>query len=174
VRPHLVGVARRDARQQSVLALGAGDEYEPHRLAIGAGGAEQSIRNASSIFSCDTGLSCQYEKVRASSNNCANISVSVATPHPCIRMSDPIVVSRKGNANREPAGYPAPRAKAAPNLGEEICDRLRKRDGVAYITLNNPEKANILDKPTSDAISEAWIDLWEDRAIRLRHIDRRR
>jgi len=41
-----------------------------------------------------------------------------------------------------------------------------KRDGVAYITLNNPEKANILDKPTSDAISEAWIDLWEDRDIR--------
>ena len=41
-----------------------------------------------------------------------------------------------------------------------------KRDGVAYITLNNPEKANILDKPTSDAISDAWIDLWEDRDIR--------
>ena len=41
-----------------------------------------------------------------------------------------------------------------------------KRDGVAYITLNNPEKANILDKPTSDALSEAWIDLWEDRDIR--------
>jgi enoyl-CoA hydratase/carnithine racemase len=41
-----------------------------------------------------------------------------------------------------------------------------KRDGVAYITLNNPAKANILDKPTSDAISEAWIDLWEDRHIR--------
>ena len=41
-----------------------------------------------------------------------------------------------------------------------------KRDGVAYITLNNPAKANILDKETSDAISEAWIDLWEDRHIR--------
>ena len=41
-----------------------------------------------------------------------------------------------------------------------------KRDGVAYITLNNPEKANILDKATSDEISAAWIDLWEDRAIR--------
>ena len=41
-----------------------------------------------------------------------------------------------------------------------------KRDGVAYITLNNPSKANILDKPTSDAISEAWIDMWEDRSIR--------
>jgi enoyl-CoA hydratase/carnithine racemase len=41
-----------------------------------------------------------------------------------------------------------------------------KRDGVAYITLNNPAKANILDKATSDAISDAWIDLWEDRSIR--------
>src|SRR5438093_1054350 len=42
----------------------------------------------------------------------------------------------------------------------------QKRDGVAYITLNNPAKANILDKATSDEISQAWIDLWEDRAIR--------
>jgi enoyl-CoA hydratase/carnithine racemase len=41
-----------------------------------------------------------------------------------------------------------------------------KRDGVAYITLNNPAKANILDKKMSDEISEAWIDLWEDRDIR--------
>ena len=41
-----------------------------------------------------------------------------------------------------------------------------KRDHVAYITLNNPDKANILDKPTSNAISEAWADLWEDRDIR--------
>ena len=42
----------------------------------------------------------------------------------------------------------------------------QKRDGVAYITLNNPAKANILDKATSDEISQAWIDLWEDRDIR--------
>jgi enoyl-CoA hydratase/carnithine racemase len=41
-----------------------------------------------------------------------------------------------------------------------------KRDGVAYITFNNPAKANILDKATSDEISAAWIDLWEDRDIR--------
>ncbi len=41
-----------------------------------------------------------------------------------------------------------------------------KRDGVAYITLNNPSKANILDKTMSDDISAAWIDLWEDRHIR--------
>ena len=41
-----------------------------------------------------------------------------------------------------------------------------KRDGVAYITLNNPKKANVLDKPTTDDLSAAWIDLWEDRDIR--------
>lgn len=44
--------------------------------------------------------------------------------------------------------------------------KYEKRDGVAYITLNNPEKANILDKATSDEISAAWIDMWEDRDIR--------
>src|SRR5579863_9435620 len=44
--------------------------------------------------------------------------------------------------------------------------KYEKRDGVAYITLNNPEKANILDKPTSDEISAAWIDVWEDPAVR--------
>jgi len=41
-----------------------------------------------------------------------------------------------------------------------------KRDGVAYITLNNPAKANILDKTMSDDISAAWTDLWEDRDTR--------
>jgi enoyl-CoA hydratase/carnithine racemase len=44
--------------------------------------------------------------------------------------------------------------------------RYEKRDRVAYITIDNPAKANIFDKETSDAISEAWIDLWEDRDIR--------
>lgn len=42
----------------------------------------------------------------------------------------------------------------------------QKRDGVAYITLNNPAKANILDKKISDEITAAWTDLWEDREIR--------
>ncbi len=41
-----------------------------------------------------------------------------------------------------------------------------KRDGVAYITLNNPAKANILDKQMSDDISAAWVDVWEDRDVR--------
>jgi len=44
--------------------------------------------------------------------------------------------------------------------------KYEKRDGVAYITLNHPEKANIFDKETSDQISEAWIDFWEDRDMR--------
>jgi enoyl-CoA hydratase/carnithine racemase len=41
-----------------------------------------------------------------------------------------------------------------------------KRNGVAYVTLNNPGKANILDKQMSDEISECWTDLWEDPDIR--------
>jgi enoyl-CoA hydratase/carnithine racemase len=41
-----------------------------------------------------------------------------------------------------------------------------KRDGVAYITINNPQKANILDKATADDIAEIWIDFWEDRDMR--------
>jgi enoyl-CoA hydratase/carnithine racemase len=44
--------------------------------------------------------------------------------------------------------------------------KYEKRDGVAYITLDSPDKANILDKKMSDDISEAWTDLWEDRDIR--------
>src|SRR5258708_39998835 len=55
---------------------------------------------------------------------------------------------------------------SAPARESELAIDYQKRDGVAYITLNNPEKANILDKATSDEISEAWIDLWEDRDIR--------
>jgi enoyl-CoA hydratase/carnithine racemase len=41
-----------------------------------------------------------------------------------------------------------------------------KRDGVAYITLNNPAKANVMDRQHSDALAEVWIDMWEDRDIR--------
>ena len=44
--------------------------------------------------------------------------------------------------------------------------KYEKRNGVAYITLDNPAKANILDKSTSDEIGEAWIDMWEDPDIR--------
>lgn len=41
-----------------------------------------------------------------------------------------------------------------------------KRDGVAYITLNDPAKANLLDRDTSDDLAAAWTDMWEDRDIR--------
>ncbi len=41
-----------------------------------------------------------------------------------------------------------------------------KRNNIGYITLNNPEKANILDRQTSDEISEAWKAVWEDRDVR--------
>ena len=42
-----------------------------------------------------------------------------------------------------------------------------KRQQIAYITINNPEKANILDRETSQEISEVWKEVWEDRDVRV-------
>ena len=42
-----------------------------------------------------------------------------------------------------------------------------KKGQVAYITLNNPEKANILDRPTADELSEVWKETWEDMDVRV-------
>ena len=42
-----------------------------------------------------------------------------------------------------------------------------KRGHIAYITIDNPEKANILDRPTSDELSEIWREVWEDFDIRV-------
>jgi enoyl-CoA hydratase/carnithine racemase len=41
------------------------------------------------------------------------------------------------------------------------------RDHVAYITIANPDHANALDKATSDELSEAFINVWEDRDVRV-------
>ncbi len=41
-----------------------------------------------------------------------------------------------------------------------------KRDKIAVITINNPEKANILDRETSNQISDTWKEVWEDRDVR--------
>ena len=41
-----------------------------------------------------------------------------------------------------------------------------KRDRIGYITIDNPEKANILDRSTCNQLSEVWEDVWEDRDVR--------
>jgi enoyl-CoA hydratase/carnithine racemase len=41
-----------------------------------------------------------------------------------------------------------------------------KKKNIGYITINNPEKANILDRQTSNEISEVWKEVWEDRDVR--------
>ena len=41
-----------------------------------------------------------------------------------------------------------------------------RRDGSGYVTINNPSKANILDRQTSNDISEIWKDIWEDPDVR--------
>jgi enoyl-CoA hydratase/carnithine racemase len=40
------------------------------------------------------------------------------------------------------------------------------RDQIAYITINSPERANILDRQNSNEIAEAWKRVWEDREVR--------
>ena len=42
-----------------------------------------------------------------------------------------------------------------------------KRGHVAYVTINNPDKANILDRTTSDELSEAWKNIWDDLDVRV-------
>ena len=42
-----------------------------------------------------------------------------------------------------------------------------KKNGIAYITINNPEKANILDKATSDELTEVWKEIYDDWEVRV-------
>lgn len=41
-----------------------------------------------------------------------------------------------------------------------------KKNHIAYVTINNPEKGNILDHQTSNEISEVWKEIWEDWDVR--------
>jgi enoyl-CoA hydratase/carnithine racemase len=45
--------------------------------------------------------------------------------------------------------------------------RYETRDHIAYITIDNPEHANALDRRTANALAEAWRNVWEDRAVRV-------
>jgi enoyl-CoA hydratase/carnithine racemase len=45
--------------------------------------------------------------------------------------------------------------------------RYETRDHIATITIDNPDKANVLDKAHSDELSEAWRQVWEDRDVRV-------
>lgn len=45
--------------------------------------------------------------------------------------------------------------------------KFEKKGHIAYITINNPKKANIIDRGTSDELDEAWREVWEDHEIRV-------
>jgi enoyl-CoA hydratase/carnithine racemase len=45
--------------------------------------------------------------------------------------------------------------------------KFEKRGHIAYITLNNPKKANIMDRETSNDLGEAWKEIWEDNEVRV-------
>ena len=42
-----------------------------------------------------------------------------------------------------------------------------KKNHIGYVTIKNPEKANILDRQTSDEISQVWKDIWDDNDVRV-------
>ena len=42
-----------------------------------------------------------------------------------------------------------------------------KRGAIAHIAFNNPEKANILDRSTSNELAEIWKEVWEDWDVRV-------
>lgn len=44
---------------------------------------------------------------------------------------------------------------------------LDKRNRIAYITISNPEKANVLDRETADQLARAWKEAWEDHEVRV-------
>jgi enoyl-CoA hydratase/carnithine racemase len=41
------------------------------------------------------------------------------------------------------------------------------RAQIAYITIENQDHANALDRKTSDGLSDAWHKVWEDRDVRV-------
>ena len=42
-----------------------------------------------------------------------------------------------------------------------------KKNGIAYITINNPDKANILDKATSEELAGVWKEVYDDWDVRV-------
>lgn len=45
--------------------------------------------------------------------------------------------------------------------------KFEKNDHIAYITFNNPDRANIVDRATSDELDSAWREIWDDHEIRV-------
>ncbi len=42
-----------------------------------------------------------------------------------------------------------------------------KRNRIAYVTLNNPEKANVLNDQVMVELRDAWKEVWEDKDVRV-------
>ena len=42
-----------------------------------------------------------------------------------------------------------------------------KRGAVGFVTIDNPEKANILDRDTSNRLADVWKEVWEDWDVRV-------
>ena len=42
-----------------------------------------------------------------------------------------------------------------------------KRNRIAYLTIDNPGRANVLDRASSNDLAEAWKDVWEDQDVHV-------
>ena len=42
-----------------------------------------------------------------------------------------------------------------------------KKGHIAYVTINNPEKANVLNETIMTELTDAWKEVWEDRDVRV-------
>ena len=73
--------------------------------------------------------------------------VSYVLFHPSTRRSKPLI------------GYQSDQIKLGINY--------RKTDHIGYVTIDNPERANVLDRRTSDELSEVWKNVWEDDDVRV-------
>ena len=45
--------------------------------------------------------------------------------------------------------------------------KFEKTGHIAYVTFNNPEKANVIDRTTADELDAAWREIWDDHEIRV-------
>jgi enoyl-CoA hydratase/carnithine racemase len=42
-----------------------------------------------------------------------------------------------------------------------------KKESIAYLTVNNPEKANVMDSQVMEEMGEAYKDFWQDKEMRV-------
>ena len=64
-------------------------------------------------------------------------------------------------------GHDARERDGLPKKEDMMAAIYEKKNNIAYITIDNPKKANILDRQTSDELAQIWKEVWEDWDVRV-------